>query len=139
MEKKNDVLVIGGVSYELTRLDSDVKVSAKLKGKKYHQGSIKIPVGYDDALDCFSTLLNLPETKYVELALSRRLKGLEPCCRVPAPKNGMWNGERVVYGVKIPIDLYKKVKIAAVQNNLNLSEYICGAVFGWYGAIEEDE
>ena len=138
MSKKSDVIVIDGVSYRLEPVDSDVTVSTSNK-RKYHQGSIKIPVGYSAAIDLFSDLLGLSEAKYIELAIIRRLKGIEPCCRIPEPKNGMWNGERESHHIRIPLDLYRKVKIAAVQNNLTLSEYICGAVFGWYGAIEEDE
>ena len=133
MSKKNqDVIVIDGVSYRLERVDSDVTVSTNNKKKKYHQGTVKIPVGFGEAISLFSDLLNLPETKYVEVSLLRRLKGIEPLCKIPEPTNGMWKGEREGRCIKIPIDLYKKVKIAAAQNDIPLSEYICGAVFGWY-------
>lgn len=140
-KKKNDLFIeFCGKTYRLEEVDNKAAlqvIETQSKGKKQQMSSIKIPVGYDEVLDTFAKTMNLSIKKYIDLALSRRVKGLSPLCRIPEPQGGMWEADRESYPVRIPTPLYKEVKIDAATEGINISEYICGAIFGWYEGDDE--
>lgn len=127
LETVNDVIMIDGVSYKLERVDSDVAVSTS--STNYKQTSIIIPDGYNDILKAFARLLGVSRTKYIELALIRRLKGLEAINRAKKPTSL----NRQQTPIRLPLPLYKKVKAKVDELKIPISFYICEAVFGWYG------